>query len=423
MSPSVSRAVLFVNVIAMALTGLCYAQPEPLGVLAELDKTFHLLGVKSSYTTKTVISHEGGKKSKQPPSLVYESSLLRNDKQLYIQLRTYLNPEVENLDDFRYVGDRLTGVLDDQAYYIAVPDNVEGAVPKGISVSSDTALFYTKLLGGALSYGLFLEGIIDGENTKGVVSLLKASDTLNLHEGHLGSEGEDLLVLSGDTPCGNVEVVIDPDEGYNIRKMTITRTTGHSYNGNILGASTGNSGLREVAGVLDDVKIVQVDGVPVISEATFTESKKYADGSQEKTIAHHIRENINLNPAIDSESFTIEVPNGTPVSFLDERSGSAMKYFWQDGKIEMKFDANELKTISNQVDRMVNPENSTSSNAGVPVESPEHSQQPESGAVLPVMYVAVALIIGAVMFCTAIFLFYFYKSRAKGGGNRDYDAS
>ncbi|MBN2589393.1 MAG: hypothetical protein JXA96_06000 [Sedimentisphaerales bacterium] len=165
-----------------------------------------------------------------------------------------------------------------------------------------------------------------GKTEEGFVDLLRKSSDLIVKEQKEKIDGHGCYVLEGTTEKGHARVWIDPETGFNIRKIIISNIK----NGEI----TNITDISEI--VIDDIQMQIVEDIWLPMSVSKNMITKDSEGNiinEVKTT--YKRTQFEFNPDFKKlGAFKMDViPNGTRVKFDTDNPKRALHYFWQDGKI------------------------------------------------------------------------------------------
>lgn len=214
---------------------------------------------------------------------------------------------------------------------------------------------------GMLPAGRYLDGYAKGDDALFLPEAMR-NGTLRLREEMEIIDGHRTYVLESESDYGKKVVWIDPEYGHCARRIVMQKTEGHLYGRKPLGTPPKPLHPRMISkephvaltGMEIEVRttrIEQVDGVYVPVEARITESKSYANGQSTRKTALHRRSNIDIDPDFEKiGAFVIDVPNGTPIRFLDERGGSGVEFEWRDGNVFTRVDETFLACLEESLE-------------------------------------------------------------------------
>ncbi|MBN2181915.1 MAG: hypothetical protein JW715_08360 [Sedimentisphaerales bacterium] len=179
----------------------------------------------------------------------------------------------------------------------------------GISKKANDFMFQKR------SFGTYLYSY--GRSEEGFVDLLRNSSDLIVKEQKEKIDDHECYVLEGTTEKGHVRVWIDPNTGFNIRKIIINKKE--------------DTNISEV--VIDDIQIQQVEDIWLPMSVSSNMVTKDSEGNilnEVKTT--YKRTQIEFNPDFEKlGAFKMgNIPNGTPIKDFDYRG---LLYEWQNGKI------------------------------------------------------------------------------------------
>jgi hypothetical protein len=165
-------------------------------------------------------------------------------------------------------------------------------------------------------------------------------------------------VLEANTKYGHYTLWVDPDYGFNARRIIVHRTGDDLMDGKPVsspppklppGVKPGHPWvpLTEYLLVLDSVKIEKVGDVFLPTQGVITITRIYSNGEKVINRKTYKRTNIDLNPDFEAipEAFVLDVPDGTRVVDMEAPS---IKYIWQNGKVVHADDP-----TFEEIDRMV----------------------------------------------------------------------
>ena len=195
------------------------------------------------------------------------------------------------------------------------PSQQQGIDYVGISKKSKNIIFQKR------SFSTYLSSY--GKTEEGFVDLLKKSSDLVVKEQKEKINGHDCYVLEGTIEQGDAIVWIDPNTGFNIRKIIVSNIKD--------GEITGITDISEA--VIDDIQIQKVEDVwlPMSVSSTFVTRDSEGNIINEAKTTYK-RTQFEFNPDFEKlNAFEMDgIPNGTRIKDLDN---GGLLYEWQNGKI------------------------------------------------------------------------------------------
>jgi len=181
---------------------------------------------------------------------------------------------------------------------------------------------------GSLGAGAITYGLQPGDDNT-LPNLLRANSILKVRDNTEEVDGHLTYVLEAQGKYGKIMLWLDPNAGYNPRRVTVYKSGEDLLYGKPL--SSVRSNKPEVAGkqlkdysvVVDSVKIEDINGVFIMTAGNMTVTQIYTDGYRITSACDFRFSNINLNPDFNAlKAFEINVPDGTPVTDVDFPGGS-----------------------------------------------------------------------------------------------------
>jgi len=265
-----------------------------------------------------------------------------------------------------------------------------GKPPRSLLVDSQPKTLDTGLVLN-VGFGRVLDGITFGDDNKSFVEVMQQAPSLRLREEMEIIDGYATYVLEADNKYGQHILWIDPEYGFNPRRMVIRKAIGDFYNKTKLGDTPPplspklNLAIPWCAKVrteltVDSIKIEKSGEVFVPVSAKVVEHMDYENGQFTEWISTYRRTNINFNPDFDAmmEAFLADIPEGTPVFFQDERGLSGVRYEWFNGKVRAKVDEAFLDGLDNQIGQL---QCEAKAESAVPTEEKTEISPDESSAI------------------------------------------
>jgi len=196
-----------------------------------------------------------------------------------------------------------------------------------------------------LGTGRLLDGVTYGAHNKTFFEVMSEAQSLQLRDKTEIVDGHKTYVLEANTKYGKHILWIDPEYGYNARRMTIHKVTGDYDFDTKLGdqprplppntspsvpwCATVKSDLT-----VDNIKIEKVNGQYVPVSANIRDYEEFEDGQFTEIISNYKCRDIDFNPDFDVmvRNFLEKVPDETTVYVYHEQSSTAT-YKWQNGQV------------------------------------------------------------------------------------------
>lgn len=221
-------------------------------------------------------------------------------------------------------------------------------------------------LGPDLGSGRFLDGLTY-YGDKSFVETMREAPSLRLREKMENVDGHATYVLEADTKYGKHILWIDPEYGFNPRRMVIRKKIGDFHQKSKLGVAPPplrpglNAMIPWCAKVrteltVESIEIEKVGEVFVPVSAKITNHVEYENGQFTEVTTTCKRTDIDFNSDFEAmmEAFLANIPNGTRVFFLDERGISGVRYEWFNGKVRSKVDEVFLDDLDNEIEQLKN---------------------------------------------------------------------
>ncbi len=196
-----------------------------------------------------------------------------------------------------------------------------------------------------IEYQGMLEGYTYGSNGLNIAQLLEQSRDLSLQPSSDNIGNKAYPVLTGSSKFGQVSVTLDPDNGYQARRITLMKHEGDLLDKRVLpipnDAVDPALSLKGIAWVLDDVQFRTVDNRSIPTAGKLSITHFMSDGSRRVFLAKFHRQNIDLHPDFGKlGAFKVDLPENTTLFFADgPRASSGMGYEWRGGKVVADDDA------------------------------------------------------------------------------------
>jgi len=279
----------------------------------------------------------------------------------------------------------------------------------------------------------YLHGFAEGHpNTFHLEEIMQEGSNLQLRDEMEPVDGHKCYVLESKNEYGEKTLWLDPEDGFNPRRIVLRTRAENIYGLTPLGAPPEpldsrwlvrepRSQIVENVLTVDSVEIEEVDGVPVIVGAQIVRERFFENGLSTTMRSIVKRTHIDLNPDFEAVgAFKMEVPDGTPVFYPSEPSSSAIRLEWRDGKVVPTVDTAAIDAIEREIPNLA-PE-STPSPRGEDQQMKDRTLSDPATAVgdqeqasrMGYLAVAICVLIGALILGTAGSLVLKRRQRAKG---------
>jgi hypothetical protein len=217
-----------------------------------------------------------------------------------------------------------------------------------------------KVFFGTMGAGMINEGILLGteneveDGNKRLPDYLRECANLKVRENEENIDGHPTYVFEGQSSQGKFVIWLDPNADFHPRRIELHKIGDNSLYGKPL--SSYRSGRPELAGkqlkeysvVYDSMKIIDINGLYMITEGRMVESKLFTDDSKFIITSNFKISGIDLNPDFNAlKPFEVKVPDGTPVSDGDFPGG---RFEVRQGKIVSAGTA--FEEIDKQIDQL-----------------------------------------------------------------------
>lgn len=211
--------------------------------------------------------------------------------------------------------------------------------------------------------GRILDGYYFGFGNQTVIDLLKDGRS-SIRSSEMTLDGHQTVLLEYESKYGKLKVWLDPECGYNMRKISLTKQTGNLYVDEPLGTIPSPlpdgavthipyAAIESIEFTVDAVELEKIGDSYVAVSATVSENIRYQTGEYLNETVKCTRSNITFEPDFEElGAFQLEIPNGTDVFFKDVRGVSGVEYEWFDGKPRGKVDDGFIGQIDAEVIQM-----------------------------------------------------------------------
>jgi len=200
---------------------------------------------------------------------------------------------------------------------------------KGLSAERD------RLLGCNTHFATALDGYIAGDGNRLASYLLKAQ---SLHSAETEIiDGTPTVGIQGSTPYGVITLWLAPTKGclplrFSVRKAPkdiycLTTAISQVRISPELHVNT----MEAWSADLTQVQVDHCDGVWIPTSGVLTVVEQYNGGAKSTSTLRYARTGLQLHPSFDSTSFKSDLPIGTKVTFVDDKT-SGVRYSWDGTK-------------------------------------------------------------------------------------------
>jgi len=190
--------------------------------------------------------------------------------------------------------------------------------------------------------GIIFEGYMTGD-LKPLWEVLHDAPNLQLKDSMEVIDEHETYVLEAKTKHGHHTLWIDPNSGFNARRITVHRRADDLFEGKPLSSPRPKPTGRAIAAypvvprkeqivVLDSVEIENIDGIFIPTAGVVNRTCLYSNGEKVTRRNEYKYFDIDLNPdfSVVPEAFVLDIPDGTRVYDLEFPEG---RFKWQDGKV------------------------------------------------------------------------------------------
>ncbi len=224
-----------------------------------------------------------------------------------------------------------------------ITQNPYGQPPEHLRIDFRPRSFMDRFLAN-VGTGRHLDGITYGSHSMTFSELMSEARSLRLKDEMEIVDGHKTYVLEADTKYGKHILWVDPEFGFNARRMAIHKVTGDYEFGNTkLGdpprlppnqcpvpwCATVKSDLT-----VNNIEIEKINGQYVPISAKIRDYEEFEDGQYTEIISIYKRKDVNFNPDFDAmvQNFLEAVPDDTKVYVFHEQKRAAV-YKWYKGEV------------------------------------------------------------------------------------------
>ncbi|NLZ03575.1 MAG: hypothetical protein GXY19_00185 [Phycisphaerae bacterium] len=194
------------------------------------------------------------------------------------------------------------------------------------------------------------DGHLSGCNNLTIPEVLREATSLRLRDAMESVDGHDTCVLEAATKYGKHSLWLDPDAGFNPRRITVQKEVGDLDGDRRLGtppprlpegveSAVPRIAVVKVEMTVESIEIANISGVFVPVAAEISTREQYEDGQFMESTSVVKRSAIDFTPDFETlRAFVLDVPDGTPVAYQDARSRMGVKYEWFEGRPKAQVD-------------------------------------------------------------------------------------
>jgi hypothetical protein len=306
-------------------------------ILASYERSLVVMRKKVSFTAELEQILNG--------AFMYKTKKYKHKRVVYRDgTRFGVSRESKRFDDQnKLIGhDCLTSVHEIEKAMIT--QNSYGQPPGHLRIDFRPKSFVDRFLAD-LDTGILLDGMTYGAHKKTFFEVMSEAHPLQLRDQMEIVDGQKTYVLEAETKYGKHILWIDPEFGFNARRMAIHKVLGDYSSNTKLGDQPRplppnvNPAVPWCATVksdltVDDIDIEKVDGQYVPISAKIRRYEEFEDGQFTEVISNYKRRDIDFDPDFDAmvRNFLEEVPDETTVYVYHEQSSTAT-YKWQNGEV------------------------------------------------------------------------------------------
>lgn len=187
-------------------------------------------------------------------------------------------------------------------------------------------------------YGNFLQGVIFfGGGIINIADILSSDKEATIDTEAIG----DILcyVIKVNVPQGKVIAWIAPNQGYNLLKYIIQKSSGDIFNDKLLD----DTGMEESTVIVDSIKLEKIGDIFIPVSGRYTHRIIFEGGDTKTSIVKINRSDIQIRPDFETmDAFKIDLPEGTPVKI---QGVPGIIYKWQEGELIASVDKYAIEQI------------------------------------------------------------------------------
>jgi len=315
-----------------------------------------------AYQATEKLTIKGEVQGKTPDETIRTFTFLRNGDQLDCRLKQQqiFRNELGN-NEQESVEHRFQYLISDGRYFEyslnTIADQMDPKYTRVYTSKKDPWKLRTT---SASTVGKSLDGYIWGDEGKPIWDILNdVSSVLQLRPSMEEVDGQDTYVLEGDTKYGHYSLWIDPNCGFNARRIIVRKRGDDLFRGKPVSsprpklppgamATRPQVPYNEVLYVLDSISIAKFNGLFVPVSAVATTTYEYVNGEKVQFKQEYKRTSVDLNPdfAKIPDAFNLLVRDGSDVYDWEM---PAADLEWFNGKVVAKVDESYLTMIDDTV--------------------------------------------------------------------------
>lgn len=329
--------------------------PSAEQILASYEQSLNFMQERVAFDVEIDTVYEGAYNwDIQPKKRLIEANIRRDNG----RLDTIANQKLSYASDSRKQRSterKRRKILDNNEGMTYSTSN--GNPPKYVLIDNRDPDGFTGGLNGLIDSGRFLDGYTPGHPSFSIPEAMREGG-LRLRDEMEVVDGHKTYVLEAKNQYGEKILWIDPEFGFNPRRIIMRRTANTMYDeetlrrgpdplppGSISREPVSLISLEEIK--LESIEIEKLGDAFVPKMSTITVSTSYANGESTKSIAQYNRKNMDLTPDFDSMgAFILDVPDGTPIDYLDSIRDT-IHYEWRGGKVLLYIDDLAMEAIDN----------------------------------------------------------------------------
>jgi len=299
---------------------------------------------KIAYQAKERLTIHGAVYIKGPDETIRTYTYFRNHDRLDCRMeQQQIFRQDQSNGEERRVQHRFQYLISNGRYYnYSLNIEVEKMGPEFIEVYTSQKDPWKLATTSVSTVGRALDGYIPGDQGKSILEILdEESSVLQLRSSMEEIDGHDTYVLESDTKYGHYNLWVDPNCGFNARRIVVRRNGDDLFRGKPVcsprpplppNAKPAYPYIpyKEVLYVLDSIVIKQYDDSFVHVSAVGNTTYVYENDEVVYHKQEYQRADIDLNPDFEkiADAFTLLVPDGATLRDID----SNKRFTWQQGK-------------------------------------------------------------------------------------------
>jgi len=284
-------------------------QPSAEELISEYEKSLSALA-RSAYEIQTVMVVDTPQPTKNPKCTVRKTSVCRDSERWDVVAEDRSTSTSGEL-----IISRCGKILDERSIRYESDGNEP---PEMIYVDSDFSEIDKVKVRACLGGGIITEGYLFAER---LPDIFRSSPSLRVRNDREDIDGHLTYVLESQSDYGDISIWLDPNSSFHPRRIELHKSGDDILDGQPLASSRPNrklfprEPLQEYSNVVESVKIEEINGISVMTEANITESWAFSSGQVVRISYDFKLSKIDMNPDFNAlKAFVdIKVPDGTPV--------------------------------------------------------------------------------------------------------------